>query len=121
VSVNASGGDSAVAWTAELRLDVSRDSLGRSRLTGTHIEQRRVGGTDSIITLRERVTLERDILYMGPPVQLDWSAPQYRVIALVPGGFWGYWYHGVWGDIEIRGPDNRPIPDPAGWFCARRR
>lgn len=121
VSVYASGGDSAVAWLTELRLAVSTDSLGYPRLTGTHLEQRQLEGTDSVITLRRGVTLERDILYLGPPLQLDWSAPQYRVLALVPGGFWGYWHHALWGNVELRGPDNRPIPDPAGWFCAQRR
>jgi len=61
---------------------------------------------------------DADTLYLGCRDCLDGSPEHLHIDALTATGFWGTWIDYQTGIARIIGDDGRPLPNPAGYFCA---
>lgn len=75
---------------------------------------------DSVVN-RDTVQAENDRLYVGCRRCFDASPLEYRIIAVTPQEFWGYWIDPQTGISTVFDSSGRLVPDPAGQYCARRR
>lgn len=68
----------------------------------------------------ELVTFENDMLYLGCRVCLDASPIYFSIEHMAATGFWGHWEDRQTGLYRIYDTAGRPLPNPAGIYCAVR-
>jgi hypothetical protein len=127
VSVLASDGPPGYAWRGVLRL-VATDSAFRPLRSSTSENAPWLAGTlewrsqagDSLVQ-RDTVQAVSEWLYVGCRRCMDASPLEYRIIAVTPREFWGYWQDPQTGISTAMDASGRRLPDPAGHYCARRR
>jgi len=59
------------------------------------------------------------ILYRGCRDCMDGSPHELTVGAVSENGFWGWWVNEQAGIGRVVDRNGKPLPDPAGYFCAR--
>ena len=103
------------------------DSATRERARTSRIGHRprrdvRLIGADYWARRRSPVAAEWDdgILYLGCRDCFDGSPDKLTIGAVSENGFWGWWRNDQSGIARVVDRHGKALPDPAGYFCARR-
>lgn len=120
-------GAASLTDTAELELHLAtpeeqeealREGIGRMPRAVTHVGRyyrSRQYGPDLAETEGDS-----GLIYVGCRPCLDASPWLLYVAAVSADGFWGLWKDNQTGIGRVFDDGGRPLPDPAGYFCARR-
>jgi hypothetical protein len=76
--------------------------------------------TNSRDPLNPGATVDNFVLRIGQHYMLDGSSDNLWITAIAPGGFWGWWKSDLGFALTLDTLAHRVVPDPAGYFCARR-
>lgn len=68
----------------------------------------------------EKAEWDAGTLYLGCRDCLDASPDYLRIEAVTATGFWGTWINHQSGIAHVVDDKGKPLPDPAGYFCAAR-